>query len=562
MTTRLQKKSTQSIDRRDRLSFVQDPTTATTNSNDTPAGNKLFILRRTHTRKMDQPPQQVQRSADEENATSGGSNPLLPPAFIEDPASFLTQIASRQPSRRGVSDLAGPVAKWFVSAAPKEFVDASASQGTAAAATPDFHPAVHLASHYLRAAAVQLRENSTFAGDLEQEMAKTRNQYEVLEAVGAAATLCPNRAGIASTGILPTLAQLMLHAQSIADAAPPAAAASASSKPSLSSNNSPILAASSANYPTLQQAGVEFLQCAVLAQHYRYAARVVQGTWPRPTNTVNIKTVLRYYYLRGLVHLGCGDYVMAHRCWWTCLALPAEGCSAIMVAAWKKMALVQPLLDRTRGVANVHYSLSNETTNAVTTRFPNSISKAMGQLVMARNDDAVLLYTQLGPAAEMSKLDLVETLIQTHEVLLRNDGNYGLAQQCLQRARDNQVWEASQLFSIVSVAQLAQRWEIAPEEVPQRLMDSKVPCQLEDDGMVVFTLSIPSDNGDSLPPPANHHDRSSWVDLSEWMQLLERLQHLEMNITTSSKYHASKEMEKGGGKSGGEAMGPRGVEDF
>jgi hypothetical protein len=56
-----------------------------------------------------------------------------------------------------------------------------------------------------------------------------------------------------------------------------------------------------------------------------------------------------------------------------------------------------------------------------------------------------------------------------------------------------------------------------------------VPCQLEDDGML-FTSSNPKVN--SLPLPANNRDFSLWLQLLEW------LQHLEMNITSSSsKYH-------------------------
>ncbi|KAL3910685.1 MAG: hypothetical protein SGARI_002001 [Bacillariaceae sp.] len=270
--------------------------------------------------------------------------------------------------------------------------------------------------------------------------------------------------------------------------------------------------------------------------------------------------------MRGLVHLGCGDYVMAHRCWWTCLSVPAEASSAIMVAAWKKLALVQPLLDRSRDVSNVYYNLGNSqgTTHNVTTRYPKSMSKAMSRLLTSgkdTRDESVMLYTQLGPAAEMCKHDLVQTLISNHETLLKNDGNYGMAQLCLKR-----VWEATQLFSTVSVAQLAQRWAIAPEEIPQRLIDSKVPCRMEDDGMVVFAVEKGSNstaNNQGLPPPANASDPSFWIDLSEWMQLLERLQHLEMSISTSSKYHTLKKDDKSGGSSGGEAMmGPRGVEDF
>jgi hypothetical protein len=95
----------------------------------------------------------------------------------------------------------------------------------------------------------------------------------------------------------------------------------------------------------LHHAHVEFLHCCVLAEQYRYAERLMRtDSWPRPTSMVSSKQVLRYFYLRGIVHLGCDHYRLAHRCFWTCLTVPAEVSSKIAIAAWKKLVLVQCLL--------------------------------------------------------------------------------------------------------------------------------------------------------------------------------------------------------------------------
>ena len=97
-----------------------------------------------------------------------------------------------------------------------------------------------------------------------------------------------------------------------------------------------------ASYLTQHQ--VEFCQLALLAGHYRYAARCLAGhAWPRPSPTIAVRHVLRYFLLRGMIHTGCNDWTNATRCFWTVLSVPAEIVSALAIAAWKKLILVQCL---------------------------------------------------------------------------------------------------------------------------------------------------------------------------------------------------------------------------
>lgn len=42
--------------------------------------------------------------------------------------------------------------------------------------------------------------------------------------------------------------------------------------------------------------------------------------------------------------MGCNNWKLAVRCFWTCLSVPAEIVSAVAIAAWKKMVVVQCLL--------------------------------------------------------------------------------------------------------------------------------------------------------------------------------------------------------------------------
>ena len=89
---------------------------------------------------------------------------------------------------------------------------------------------------------------------------------------------------------------------------------------------------------------VEWLQACIYAEQYRYAERLILATWSRPHPGCSVRHVLRYFYLRGMVHVGCQHLSLARRCFWTCLSIPSEVVSAIAVAAWKKLVLVQALL--------------------------------------------------------------------------------------------------------------------------------------------------------------------------------------------------------------------------
>jgi hypothetical protein len=94
----------------------------------------------------------------------------------------------------------------------------------------------------------------------------------------------------------------------------------------------------------LSSVHVEFLQACVYAEQYRYAERIMGNLWPRPNSSVSVRQVLRYYYTRGTIHMGCQNWKLAVRCFWTCLSVPAEVVSAVAIAAWKKMVLVQFLI--------------------------------------------------------------------------------------------------------------------------------------------------------------------------------------------------------------------------
>jgi hypothetical protein len=590
---------------------------------------------------------------------------VLPPAFVEDPAGFLTSIASRpNPSPDGISLLAGPLSKWFRSAeeAQRESRDTSNSDSAA----NSIHPATHVAQLYLCAAATQLREDqhqsqamglgaaaaaalastppaaagiaasAVNAISREQQDNKNRNarhRDETLEAVAAAAVLCSDRSAISSSGILPVLANLVATTSSSNSGGSASVSASAGTNKiasSIATSLTSLPSSSSKAFPPLTPAHTAFLQCAVLAEAYEFAETVIRGTWPIPTATLkkkkgngndnshaSISIILRYYYLRGIVHYACGrdQYSLSHRCWWTCLSIPVDIVSDIAVQAWKKLTLVQPLLDindSTRGFGAVRadvidanmdgnsniisaggLSISSSASEKKIKAYPGTrlpkctpkgLSKSIRELIdnnsinmkkqendqesavesrkplwpKLRENDVYSVYAHLGPAVEAVDRSFVESLVREHESVLVADGNMGMAQNCLRRVKELQVRSASKMFSVTSIQILARRWKISPEEALQQLSDAMelgvVPSQVEDDGSVVFL---------SLQNSASYGTSMDLADLTGWMKLLEQMQRMDVELSISSKYNAAKRKDDKslvGDVMG--AAGPRGVEDF
>lgn len=388
------------------------------------------------------------------------------------------------------------------------------------------------------------------------------------QTVGVCATLCQDRrAAITSSGILPTLAHLFLN------------------NPTQSVNQ-------------LSLEGVEFLQCALLAGQYRYAARLVGGTWPRPDATVNVKQVLRYYYLRGMIHLGCNDFVMAHRCFWTCLSVPAEVCCKIAVEAWKKLVLVQCIMNdgndpQSNGVdfpkcmpsclLRMLWSSKEGTNNMSTTTPQNTpqelqltsnpvlqvqplIAQSQSSKQSPMNTESTACYMDLAAEFRRRNKSEVQSLIVKHKETYEEDGNFGLVQQCLTQLIHNQVRHISKMYSVVSLTKAASLLgisntsdEATREQVATLLFQSGVPCEIQEDGMIVFYDS--EDDSVAL---------SSLVDLAEWMALIDRVQRLDVNILTSPRYQnlIRKEVSTGTASSGeakaatAMSSGSRGVDNL
>jgi len=590
-------------------------------------------------------------------------SPVLPPAFVEDPAGFLTSIASRSnPSPDGISLLAGPLSRWFRNAeeSHRRFRDTSSNKNaqiTVTAQDAGVHLTAHIAQLYLCAAASQLREGhqsraicsgeSAVTADMliststvsntapssnmiarerqENKNLNARLRDETIEAVAAAASLCSDRSAISSSGILPVLGNIVTSTTSLNPGNSLSIHASCGSNnvaSSIATSLSNLPLSSSKSFPPLTPVHIAFLQSAIIAEQFKFAESVIRDTWPLPAYILkydqeidnhdshnSITFFLRYYYLRGIIYYGCGrdHYSLAHRCWWTCLSIPVDPMSHIAIQAWKKLTLVQPLLDingnSQEGVrsdrSNLIYTDIDEngfitfagSSAPVTTSkkkrktqtgtripncTPNGLSKSIRALIATNNvgkrdrenaqmeilkcreKDFFSVYLQLGPAVEAMDRATVESLLRTYESILTADGNLDMARNCLSRVKELQVQTASKMFTVSSIPILARRWNVTPQDASQQLSDAMelgvVPCRVEKDKTVVFTSPV-----DSVSTRAD----TNLSELMSWIKLYQKMRQVEIHLSISSKSNAvkrTKDKDTIAERIG--SVGPRGVEDF
>jgi hypothetical protein len=109
----------------------------------------------------------------------------------------------------------------------------------------------------------------------------------------------------------------------------------------------PVLGSLQHNIDHVTAAHVEFLQTCIYAGQYREAVTEMENSiwWPQPNAaTGTVQHPLRYFYLRGVAYMGVQNWRLAVRAFWTCLSIPSADSnvvSAVTIAAWKKLVLVQ-----------------------------------------------------------------------------------------------------------------------------------------------------------------------------------------------------------------------------
>lgn len=197
---------------------------------------------------------------------------------------------------------------------------------------------------------------------------------------------------------------------------------------------------------------VEFLQCALLAGQYRFARRSVGATWPRPGKSSSVELILRYFYLRGIVHIGCDEWKQAIRAFWSVLSVPAEVVSMIAVEAWKKMVLANCILHGTSMSLPEMVSPPSLVSNPVSRLF-GSFSGGEGMKV---DDDLGLgAYVDLAKACCAGDLQAFKKTTEKFGSTFETDKNSGLVSRLETELKHDHLGRMARLFISAPIAAVA-----------------------------------------------------------------------------------------------------------
>jgi hypothetical protein len=414
------------------------------------------------------------------------------------------------------------------------------------------------------------------AADESFQLSSNRQKSWIIETVGIVSLHCTPRSKVTESGILLVLATVLERQRH---------------------SSTPNHDRSETTFPYLSTIAVEFLQVCVAAEQYRYASRVLGTAWPRPRPGTTVTQVLRYYYLRGIVHIGTNELEWAVRSFQTCVSVPAETVSAIAIAAWKRLVLVQcirqlaqPMLTgvtpqavKTMPPCLHRYLAAAEHAPSARTEVPEGLqppaeTETVTHLVEApeetghRHDQPnseesgpspdshgnVKVYLDLVGAFSKSDSKAFVTLVTNHENILQGDGTAGLVRQVRTALTDRLVYDCSRVYAVLPLTDLAIRLGVsvvAAQTVLLRLStEQSWPVRVDEDGMVRFP------RWSDVRMDVSAHDR-----IESLLQLTRAVQNLDWQVASSHKYQTllRKEKSKSGSKTNAarSLAGPRGVED-
>mmetsp|Transcript_2477 Transcript_2477/g.3474 ORF Transcript_2477/g.3474 Transcript_2477/m.3474 type:complete len:500 (-) Transcript_2477:30-1529(-) len=476
--------------------------------------------------------------------------PFPQTGISEDAPTFFATLLSSPPSVEAVALLAGRVAAYMCE-----------QQCPQIAALY-----LQVVARHLVPPAEQVANNPSTGGTSNRGLSslpqRNDERVEILQAVGYAAAKCSPRSAISQSGILLVLARLI--------PSPPY---------------------------SLCSAQVELMQCALLAGQYRYARRLVWGNdvWPRPTGSTGIQQVLRYFYYRGMIHMGLDEWSLAIRCFWTCVTVPSEVLSTIAICAWKKLILCRCLLLPVGTTTAKGFQMSSSSVGGaqaekemisdilllpwaastqvarffsvgISTKTPTTSPMTMtsdcndnsnGAVSQAGAlNDGICPYAELVSAVWNCDRATFDTVKQNHESVWTKDGNLGMVYRLEKDLLNRRVYHLSRIYSVIPLTQLSEELQLPTEDIRVLLL------KLSHGGM---TVDIDAEKGwvefpdeDRLRGEAGAGNLVE--NMGEIMTLANQIRRLDIAIAATPRYQHLTQKEKGDPSSSSRAAsGPRGV---
>lgn len=292
--------------------------------------------------------------------------------------------------------------------------------------------------------------------------------------------------------------------------------------------------------------------------------------------------------------MACGNRRLSVRCFWTCLSVPGDIVSAIQVAAWKKMVLVQCLRLSEQGHSSetidplafpkaapgclnrlINLALCMQQPNAPNEPEDDPETVHMVESTTPIGDEqdpleadatesvnrksqamTMAVYGQLAKDFVNVDRSAVDRLVSDKRDVFLNDGNFGMVQQVQQALVRRQIYQLSSIYSVIPLQRLAEMLRIEEGAARNLLVKLAVDhaweigIQVSDEGTMIVTL----------PPFPQNAINSS---VPEMMELASLVRDLDVSIATSSKY--SSRVRKENSKNSREMSSkqiPKGIEEL
>lgn len=176
--------------------------------------------------------------------------------------------------------------------------------------------------------------------------------------------------------------------------------------------------------------------------------------WPLPGKGTSAELVLRYFYLRGIVHIGCDNFQLAVRCFWTVLSIPCDVASVIAIDAWKKMVLAKCIVLQDSVPYKSLVCTPTGASNAVSRFLVSSTSPPESTTFDASNMH-VSSYLDIVKAAHAGSRQQFAKLRHDNAKLWETDRNMGLVDRLARDLEHRRLYQLASMFNIMPLSKLA-----------------------------------------------------------------------------------------------------------